>query len=97
MEPESKSYTQNVCGLGHYYTSSESKDGNCPHCSYPPVFINTVKIGDGMEYGVIAIKHFEQFILIPEGSLGKPVYKIPLYDEMACYREDICIAWPEDK
>ncbi len=85
-----KSYTQNFCRCGHYYTSIESNNGNCPHCFSVSVFTNTVKVDAGIEFGVFDIADLESFILIPaeKASLGKIIYKIPLEIEIELYRKD---------
>ena len=97
---ETKSYTQNICRLAHYFVS-EQEGGVCPWCKSDSVFVNKVVIDGEYERGVISAQDFESLVLIPQelGEDGKillpAIHKIPVRDEMDCYRRDICVAWPE--
>ena len=96
-----KFYTQNICRLGHYFTSDQS-NGKCLFCQNNAAFSNKVVIDGEMERGVILAINFDQFIIIPqeinsEGKILLPaIHKIPVRDEMNHYRQDICAAWPEE-
>jgi len=97
---ETKYYTQNICRLAHYFVSEQENDV-CPFCKNTAAFTNKVIIDGEMERGVISAKDFEHLIIIPQeldenGSVLMPaIHKIPVRDEMDCYRNDVCVAWPE--